>query len=194
MWGALTLYIIFGEPSGFEWEIPESWFTKKKDTFQRESLSYILTCGVRSLGMAVALHVRWMAVASRELTENIRKCKPFQTRSRCVVDVRFREASCAHRPYLPLIRTTSSRNWEEKGRKHAPDWVLWDQRFSPPYFHTFFIVFEVVSPPWFHNFWVNMIRHTHGNHPPVLYTFAVFHMVKLRCSIVNFTFFFFGFC
>ena len=30
MRGALILYIIFGEPSGFEWEIPKSCFTKRK--------------------------------------------------------------------------------------------------------------------------------------------------------------------
>ena len=113
---------------------PQKVARQKKDKFQTESLSYILTCLVRSLMCVVV--------------------KP-----------------------SPLFTINSDnkfeRSWGEKGCSYVSAWMLQDYRSSPPYFHTFFIVFEVVSPLGFIHFGSIWLRHTHGIHPPKLYTFAI---------------------
>ena len=53
------------------------------------------------------------------------------------------------------------------------DWMFCNHRSAQPCLHTFFIVFRRFSPHRFHTFLVNMIRHPHGIHPPVLYTFVI---------------------
>ena len=53
------------------------------------------------------------------------------------------------------------------------DWMFCNHRSIQPCLHTFFIVFRRFFPHRFHTFLVNMIRHPHGIHPPVLYTFVI---------------------
>ena len=52
-------------------------------------------------------------------------------------------------------------------------WMFCNHRSAQPCLHTFFIVFRRVSPHRFHAFLIDMIRHPHGIHPPVLYTFVI---------------------
>ena len=75
MRGALIFYIIFGEPSGFEWEIPKNCFIKRENNFQRKILSYILTCLVSSLMYVVVKPSSLFTINSDNKFERLRRKK-----------------------------------------------------------------------------------------------------------------------
>ena len=155
---------MFGESSGIAQGVPRKLLDKEADKFQTESLSYILSCLVGCLGDARVKWFTWL------------RFPPFSSYRWWGVF-----ATCERVAFLNVQSTHCHRSYSHFGlkltQKMLPLWLadcmFCNHRSAQPCLHTFFIVFRRFSPHRFHTFLVNMIRHPHGIHPPVLYTFVI---------------------